>query len=98
LLEGACAELDLKLAASCSDLGDEAENSFDRYSTALHQMSQLQSRLSDEQETAKFLDQLVTFFSVTLPDASMNSSLEKVRSQASKTWHSVNQTVSMNQR
>ena len=84
-------ELDLHLA-SISD-GEESDNTFSRYSSALQRLSQLQTQLGTEKQTAVFLDQLVTYFSVKLANSPVSPSFRSLQSEASKSWQAVKQTV-----
>ena len=94
-LEEACTELDLHLASiSNGDDSREADDTFSRYSSALQQVSQLKTRLGSKKQAAVFLDQLVTYFSVTLVTASANSSFRSLQNGALKSWEAVKKTVS----
>lgn len=95
LLEQACTELDLHLASitTTEENGNSDSRTFDRYAASLRRLSELKNRLDAEKQTTTLLDQLTTFFSITLVDASTNSSLQRLRSQAMKAWEAVHDTV-----
>lgn len=70
LLEGACTELDLLLAKHTSTGG--IGNSFDEYVASLKKREQLQASLHTAEQWVTMLDQLVTYFSLYVPNASQS--------------------------
>lgn len=73
LLEGACTELDLLLAEheSVGCVG----NTYSEYVEALKRREQLKASCTIEEQRATMLEQLVTYFSIKLPDPASNQPL-----------------------
>ena len=82
LLENACNELDLHLAEF--EEGGDFGNTFEKCASALKKRDALKLALPQKEQTASTVEQLVTFFSMTLPNASTNVTLINLRQQASK--------------
>lgn len=82
LLEGACTGLDLLLAkhVSVGGLG----SSYDEYVAALKKREELSVSLTAAEQRVTMLDQLVTYFSLHLPNPSQNQQLKIIREAASK--------------
>lgn len=80
LLEDACAELDLRLAAS----GDSGEGglSYSLYSSRLKQRSELQSQLQTQLGYASVAEQLATYLSMSLPNPESNQTLQGLLKEA----------------
>ena len=91
LLEGACTELDLLLASHISVGG--LGNTFDEYVLALRKREKLNDSLTAAEQKVTLLDQLVTYFSLRLPNASQNQQLKHLREAASKDLLEVANTV-----
>jgi hypothetical protein len=82
LIENACNELDLHLAEF--EEGGDFGNTFDKYASALKKRDALKLTLPQKEQTATTLEQLVTFFSLTLPNPLTNVTLINLRQEASK--------------
>lgn len=82
LLEGECTQLDLLLAENTSVQG--GESSFMNYVVALKKREQLNLSLTAAEQRVTVLDQLVTFFSLNLPNPSQNQQLKTIREASSK--------------
>lgn len=82
LLEGSCTELDLLLAqhVTVGWLG----TSFDQYVAALKRREALSVSLTAAEQKVTLFDQLVTYFSLHLPNPSHNQQLRHIREAASK--------------
>jgi hypothetical protein len=88
LLEEACTELDLwHLAANSSNTG------VDHCASALRKLSQLKARHDLEDHRAQLLKELVTYFSLQLPNPSTNAPFLLLRQEASKAALAVQKTV-----
>ena len=75
LLEGACTELDLLLAEHIS-VGCMG-SSYNEYVTALRKGEQLRSSLHQEEQRATMMEQLVTYFSLSIARASPSKLSER---------------------
>ena len=85
LLEAACTELDLLLAEHTSaGLGNGVGNTYEDYVTALRKREGLKDSMAKEENRATTLEQLVTFFSLTLQTPSVNQQISVIRQEASK--------------
>lgn len=82
LLESACTELDLLLAEHASTEGRTGD-SFGTYVDALRKRDELKSSLAMEEQKANLLEQLLTYFSLTLQAAT--PSLRVISEEAKKT-------------
>ena len=93
LLEESCTELDLHLAEH--DSGGTFDRTFARYKAALVETSQLKSQLESLKQSVTVLDQLVTFFSLRVPNPSQNTSLQTIRKEAGNKTIEIKRTVSI---
>lgn len=91
LLEKACTELDLLLAEHTSVGGDG--NTYFRYVEALRKKEKLTSTLTTAEQCATLLDQLVSLFSLHVPNAAHQQQLIILRQEASNARLGVNALV-----
>lgn len=91
LLECSCTELDLLLAhhTTVGGLG----TSFDEYIAALKRREEMSASLAAAEQKVTLLDQLVTYFSLNLPNPAHNQQLRLLREAASKAMLEVAQVV-----
>ncbi len=82
LLEGACTKLDLLLAEHISEGG--IGSTYEKYVEALKKREQLRASHATQEARATLLEQLVTYFSLNVPNASHNQQLAAFRAQASQ--------------
>ena len=82
LLEDACKELDLRLAEANHGKGGVGGDTFIQYSVTLQQKASLKSQLDSQKAHANLLEQLATFFSLSLPEPETSEPLRAVRSEA----------------
>lgn len=92
LLEGECTVLDLLLAEHTSP-GGVGNTTFDQYVAALKKREELASACVMEEQRATLLEQLVTYFSLRIPNAPQSQQLKTLREEASKTRLGVNALV-----
>jgi hypothetical protein len=97
LLEADCTELDLLLAKHTSGAGIGTGTTYDNYVTALRKREGLKDSLAKEENRATSLEQLVTFFSLTLQAPSSNQQLTIIRQEASKARLAVGALVCTNE-
>ena len=76
-----------------NNTGSELDSTFDQCSTALRRLSELKSRRDVQENRATALKQLVTHFSLQLPNPSTNASFLMLRSEASKAVLSLKEMV-----
>lgn len=95
LLEAACTELDLLLAEHMSGGGVGVGNTYGDYVIALRKREELKNSLAVEENRATTMEQMVTFFSLTIQTPSGNQQLSTLRQEASKVRLSVNALVSV---
>lgn len=88
-MEDACTNLDFQLAVFNSGGPVDAI-----YTTALTEMMKLNEKLKQLKQVITVLDDLVTYFSVRLPNPSQSSSLATVRQEAAKKKAEVRNIVS----
>jgi hypothetical protein len=93
LLEEACTNLDLHLAEHNS--GGTFDNTFSRYITALSEKAHLKEKLKSLTQTITLLDQLITYFSLHLPNPSQCQSLATVQQEAANKRVEAKRVVSM---
>ena len=82
LLEGACTELDLLLAQHTAQGGEG--NTYEQYVSALRKRDQLKSTVATEEQRATIMEQLITFFSLNIPNEAHRQQLALLRQEASK--------------
>jgi hypothetical protein len=83
LLIGACTELDIKLALLISgEDSPSGSSTYNHFSTLLRKKSILQMELETQQNYVSVVDEMVTYSSLTLPDAETNSFLGQLHKSA----------------
>ena len=86
LMEYECQELDLRLAHTKGSTGG---STFVHYANTLQQRSHLAMELETQQGYVSLIDQMVTYLTLTLPDAETNDSLIQLREDAANTHKSI---------
>ena len=92
LLGDACNELDLILAESSPD-NISSNSTYSQYVSLIRRKSELQSELHDQQDYLTVLNEMVTFSSISLPDAEHNDVLKELRKDVDATTASLNNKV-----
>ena len=92
LLGNACNELDLKLAESSQE-NITSHSTYTQYVGLIRRKSELQTEMDDKNNYIIVMTEMVTFASITLPDAEQSSMLEELRKDADDTHTSLNNMV-----
>ena len=82
LLEGECQHLDALLASKQGGEGVGGAT-FQRYTSALKELSQLKEQRDNEQKKATLLSQLSTHLSLTVMEPQQNPVIQRLRQEAS---------------
>lgn len=92
LLGDACSELDLKLAES-SRGNVNGGSTYNHYVALLRRRSVLRMEMENQQNHVTVMNEMVTFASLTLPDAEHNNILKELRMDADAAHTSLNNMV-----
>ena len=93
LLGGALTELDLKLAKLKSGDTTPTTSTYKHFSSLLERIALKQFEVDTQRDYAKVVDEMVTHFTLTSPDAQTSSFIKKLRTSATSAHKTLKKMV-----